>query len=429
VSELPTGWGSVNLFEICRPRQWKTISTRDLLPSGYVVYGANGEIGFYSEYTHENPTVMITCRGATCGNIHISKPFSYINGNAMALDDLNESVSGLRYVNYFLRSRGFEDVISGSAQPQITGEGLRKVSIPIAPLPEQKRIADKLDAVLARVDACRDRLDCIPTILKRFRQSVLAAATSGKLTEDWRAELDAEYGDNWRTLALVDICARITDGEHISPQKTEDGVPLLTAKNVTARGVDFSNTHFVAPKDAQIFWKRCHPEPGDILVCSRGTIGRCAEVPEAPPFCLMGTVILLKPNHEMVVPRYLLFALSAPAVQKSMQEASGATAVSALYLRDIALLEMAVPGIKEQAEIVRRVEALFACADRLEARYTAARAQVEKLTPATLSKAFRGELVPQDPNDEPASVLLARIHAQHNEPRAGKPSRSRREPG
>jgi type I restriction enzyme S subunit len=70
-----------------------------------------------------------------------------------------------------------------------------------------------------------------------------------------------------------------------------------------------------------------------------------------------------------------------------------------------------LPSCEEQHEIVRRVEALFAYADRVEARYTAARAQVERLTPALLAKAFRGELVPQDPNDEPASVLLERIHA------------------
>ncbi len=79
----------------------------------------------------------------------------------------------------------------------------------------------------------------------------------------------------------------------------------------------------------------------------------------------------------------------------------------------------------EQAEIVRRVESLFAYADRLEARYTTARAQVERLTPALLAKAFRGELVPQDPNDEPASVLLERIRAA----RAAAPAKPKRRRG
>jgi type I restriction enzyme S subunit len=87
---------------------------------------------------------------------------------------------------------------------------------------------------------------------------------------------------------------------------------------------------------------------------------------------------------------------------------------------------LSLPDITEQTEIVRRVEALFACADRLEARYTTARAQVEKLPPATLAKAFRGELVPQDPNDEPASVLLERIKEQHYDETAGRPKKSRK---
>ncbi|MGL6047398.1 MAG: restriction endonuclease subunit S, partial [Vogesella sp.] len=192
----PNYWQSVNLFELCQPKQWKTISTKDLLPEGYTVYGANGPIGFYSNFTHEHPTLMITCRGATCGNLHVSKPFSYINGNAMSLDGLITEACTQNYLRYFLAARGFEDVISGSAQPQITREGLRKIDVPLAPLPEQKRIADKLDATLARVDACRARLERVAPILKRFRLSVLAAATSGQLTADWREQQGHGHAGN-----------------------------------------------------------------------------------------------------------------------------------------------------------------------------------------------------------------------------------------
>ncbi|WP_152529054.1 restriction endonuclease subunit S [Stutzerimonas azotifigens] len=143
-------WPLVKLHEICRPRQWKTITTSSLLDDGYPVYGANGKIGFYSEFTHEHPTLMIACRG-TCGNVHISEPRSYINGNAMALDDLDGSRVDIKYLYYYLGERGFQDVISGTAQPQITGQGLTKVEIPLPPLPEQKRIA----AILDKADAIR----------------------------------------------------------------------------------------------------------------------------------------------------------------------------------------------------------------------------------------------------------------------------------
>ena len=99
--ELANGWKKVNLFDVCSPKQWKTIAVKYLTEYGYVVYGANGKIGFYSTYTHENPVVMITCRGASCGNIHISEAFAYINGNAMALDNLSSSID-MKFLYYYL---------------------------------------------------------------------------------------------------------------------------------------------------------------------------------------------------------------------------------------------------------------------------------------------------------------------------------------
>lgn len=129
---------SVPLTSICKPKQWKTISTKELKEDGYPVYGANGKIGFYNKYTHEFPTVLITCRGATCGSINISEPKSYVNGNAMALDNLSADVH-LYYLAHYLRFRKLDDVISGSAQPQITGQGLSSLQIPLPPLEQQKR--------------------------------------------------------------------------------------------------------------------------------------------------------------------------------------------------------------------------------------------------------------------------------------------------
>ena len=120
----------VKLTEICNPKQWKTLSTEQLLPSGYPVYGANGKIGFYSDFNHKNPTIMITCRGATCGTINISEPNSWINGNAMCLDNLSNDVN-IRYLVHYLSNYDFRNVISGSAQPQITRENLNKVKVNI----------------------------------------------------------------------------------------------------------------------------------------------------------------------------------------------------------------------------------------------------------------------------------------------------------
>ena len=99
-----------------------------LTDGGYPVYGANGVIGCYSEYNHEEPTLLVTCRGATCGTLNICESYSYVNGNAMALDSLTDEVD-INFLYYYLLNRGFEDVITGSAQPQIVRQSLQKVSV------------------------------------------------------------------------------------------------------------------------------------------------------------------------------------------------------------------------------------------------------------------------------------------------------------
>lgn len=142
-----------NLFDISNPKQWKTISSEDFDANGkYPVYGANGIIGKTNTFNHEEETVLITCRGATCGKVNLSEPFSYINGNAMALDDLDKSKATTKYVYYFFQSYNFQNVITGSAQPQITREGLRKVQIPLPDLETQNKIVAILDKAKAILD-------------------------------------------------------------------------------------------------------------------------------------------------------------------------------------------------------------------------------------------------------------------------------------
>lgn len=153
------------LCEICRPRQWKTISSDSLTSQGYPVYGANGIIGYYSEYNHEKATLLITCRGATCGSLNICEPFSYVNGNAMALDDLSPEVD-LRYLYYYLLKRGLSDAITGSAQPQIVRQSLERVIIEYPPLEEQRRIAALLDKVSDLIVKRRAQLDKLDLLVK-----------------------------------------------------------------------------------------------------------------------------------------------------------------------------------------------------------------------------------------------------------------------
>ena len=139
-----TAWPRKKLGEICRPRQWPTLSKSQMQLSGVPVYGANGIIGFTDKPTHHRETILVGCRGS-CGTIHVLKPPAYANGNAMALDDLREDLAFLPYLEHHLLHRGFDDVTTGASQPQIVQRNINQIEIPLPPLEEQKRIAAILD--------------------------------------------------------------------------------------------------------------------------------------------------------------------------------------------------------------------------------------------------------------------------------------------
>jgi type I restriction enzyme S subunit len=154
----PMGWAKPPLLELCSAKQWPTISGSQLEKSGYPVYGANGQIGYYSKYNHEHPTVLVTCRGATCGTINICPPKCYVTGNAMALDDPDPKRITLNYLEWVLRIRGMNDVICGAAQPQITRTGMAPITIPLPPLPLQQKFAAIVESIERQKAAQRAHL-------------------------------------------------------------------------------------------------------------------------------------------------------------------------------------------------------------------------------------------------------------------------------
>ena len=133
------------LLEVCEVYQPKTISKKELKDDGkYKVYGANGVIGFYEKFNHEESEILLTCRGATCGAVNVSEPFSWINGNAMVVKPIDNLLTR-NYIKYFLQTIDKKSVITGAAQPQITRSSLEKLKIPVPSVQEQEKIVDRLD--------------------------------------------------------------------------------------------------------------------------------------------------------------------------------------------------------------------------------------------------------------------------------------------
>ncbi len=150
---IQAGYTQKSLCSICRPRQWLTIQTKDFTNDGYLVYGANGIIGRFSEYNHEERTILMACRGASCGAINISEPKSYITGNAMCMDELSDEIN-FDFLAYFLSCYDYSQIITGGAQPQITYTNLTKVLVPIPDTTDQ----DAFVLVLRQADKSKFEL-------------------------------------------------------------------------------------------------------------------------------------------------------------------------------------------------------------------------------------------------------------------------------
>lgn len=422
MNELPTGWEEACLLDLCQPKQWKVISTSELTDTGYVVYGANGKIGFYSTYTHDNPTLMITCRGATCGNLHISETQSYINGNAMALDKLAEQATSIGYLKYALLARGLTDVITGTAQPQITRQSLSKVMVKLAPLAEQTRIVVKLDELLAQIDTLKARIDGVPALLKRFRQSVLTAAVSGQLTEEWRDGAEASWGYQ----RAAEVCEKVQSGGTPKEGFSESGVPFLKVYNIVNQQIDFEyRPQYISKNVHHHSSSKSITLPGDVVMNIVGPpLGKVATIPSNhPEWNINQAITLFRPSKNIVSGWISIILLGGENLRNIINETKGSAGQINISLSQCRNFVFPVPDVDEQGEIVRRVNKLFTFADQLESRVKAAQARIDRLNQSILAKAFRGELVPQDPNDEPAGVLLERIKAQRATAPVAKRSR------
>ena len=317
--------------------------------------------------------------------------------------------------------RNGEMAMTGAVgQQRVPKQYVLGYQVKLPPFAEQHRIAHKLDAVLARIDSCRERLDRVPAILKRFREAVLEAAVSGRLTEEWRESHGLSL-DSWSRATVGTLLTRIEAGLNVQcderpPQPTEQGLIKISAVTWGKFDEEESKT---LPKGREV------PEStrvtrGDFLMSRANTLElvvACVIVDKVTmPVYLSDKVWRLVVDDQ--VKPWLLISLRSRAGRRQIEELASGNQLSMRNLSQANLktIELSLPPQDERLEIVRRVDELFTLADQLETKYRAAVERVEQLTPAVLAKAFRGELVPQDPEDEPASVLLERTRVQ----RAGR---------
>lgn len=311
----------------------------------------------------------------------------------------------------------------GTTVQSIDSEKLESFPLPLPPATEQARIAQKLDELLAQVETLKARIDAIPTQLKLFRKSVLAAAVSGRLAKS----TNIKKGSNWLHIRAVDICEKVQSGGTPREGFSEEGIPFLKVYNIVNQKIDFEYRPQYIPEPVHKGSSaKSVTRAGDVVMNIVGPpLGKIATIPAThEEWNINQAITLFRPSSKITSGWISTVLEGGDNLRNILNETKGSAGQVNISLSQCRNFIFPVPPLAEQTEIVRRVEQLFAFADNLEAKVAAAKSRIDNLTQSILAKAFRGELVPQDPNDEPASVLLERIKAQRAATPKAKRSRN-----
>lgn len=350
-------WDFKKLGEVCELYQPQTISKQQLDDSApYPVYGANGIIGRYSQFNHKEKELLMTCRGATCGTINISEAYSWINGNAMVIHPKSNCIS-IYFLRYLFNASDLSSIITGAAQPQITRSTLSNFPIPVPPLPVQARIVDELD--------------CLQGILSKKRQQLaeyhsLAQAIFHQMFGD---PVVNEKGWEVKRLGEVfDITSskRIYQNEllleGIPFYKVSDIVSLIDKNEVVPNSFISEYTYKDLVKNGNV------PQANDLLITSRGTLGKCYIVKMNDKFYFQdGMVTWLRQKEEPILPTYVSYVFLENSFKSYLYKNAKHTTVDYISIQHLSKMLIPLPPLPLQQSFAARIAAIDSQRERLAA--------------------------------------------------------------
>lgn len=434
MSGLPEGWASTKIGEICNLINGKAFKPEDWGDEGLPIVRIQNlnrpksTFNYYAgpvqeKFLIDNQDLLFAWSGTpgTSFGAHI-----WSGGRAV----LNQHIFRVEFDEDLLDRVFLKHAINQTLDEQIAkahgGVGLRHVTkgkfedtnLSLPPLPEQKRIVAKVDRLTARTARARADLDRIPTLIARYKQCLLALAFSGKLTATWRIE------NRLSAPRLSTLDAVIDDGptNGWSPPSTGMSSGALSLKlTATTSGklrldeAAVKRIDATPPEDSK-FWL----VPGDVLIQRANSldyVGATA-IFEGPEKTYIYPDLMMRVRIKNPITRKFIWRfLNSETARDYFKSNATGTAGNMPKINGKVLRSTPVPifSVEEQKEIVSRIESAFNWLDRMTADHGSASNLLPQLNAAILSKAFRGELVHQDPNDEPASALLARIKAKQLE--------------
>ncbi len=382
------------------------------------------------------------------------------------------------YAFYFLQSK-YQQIntrAKGVGIPHVDPALLWNYDFPIPPLNEQHRIVAKIEELFSELDKGIENLKTAHAQLKVYRQALLKHAFEGKLTAQWRAEnqdkletadvllkriqqeraqryqqqladwqatggskpqapkplpqLTAEelaelpeLPQWWAWARLLDTCEAVVDCHNKTAPYQSTGIPLIRTPSIRDMKLNFDEAIRYVSNETYEFWsRRCQPLPGDILFTREAPMGEAALIPEGKMVCMGQRIMLLRPG-KFLSGKYLLTATQNPIFKRVADEMAVGTGVKHLRVGDVERLVFPLCSLSEQNEIANLLDARLSEVDQLDQTITTSLQQAEALRQSILKKAFSGQLVPQDPHDESAYDLLARIKVERSEV-AAKPRRN-----
>ncbi len=364
------GWKETTIGDVCELYQPKTISKKEMISDGkYLVFGANGVIGRYNKFNHEEPQLLITCRGATCGSVNISEPQSWITGNAMVVRPKVAELS-LRFLEYLFRgSVDFTSVISGAAQPQITRKSLSPVTIFYPPLAEQKRIVAILDEAFAAIATATANIEKNLANAKELFDSELNRVLQPPQPADNSvSDVTAE----WRETTLGEVCELYQPKTISKKEMISDGKYLVFGANgVIGRHNKFN-----------------HEEPQLLITCRGATCGS-VNISE-PQSWITGNAMVVRPKVTGLSLRFLEYLFRGSVDLTSVISGAAQPQITRKSLSPVLIFYP--PSLSEQKRIATFLDKLSAGKQTLVKTYETKIHSLTELKQSLLHQAFTGEL-------------------------------------
>ncbi len=447
--KIPDTWRWIYAPSIFKIEYGKGLSSKQLEESGFPVFGANGLIGYYSEYMYDDEQALMSCRGAYSGVMNKSVPKSYVTSNSLVISSETKDITA-DYICYLFSALDVSRLISGSAQPQVTVQSFEMFPIPLPPIKEQQRIVARIESLFSQLDEAKDKAQEVIDGFDSRRAAILAQAFSGKLTEKWREEihcyrnnylqeidqLAAKIGrknmkkvqndfaddiatiipNSWASTDLERIARKITDGEHKTPKRVSEycGYYLLSARNVRNGAISLEDVDYVDKDEYEKISKRCNPTVGDVLISCSGSVGRVCVVEDNNKYCMVRSAAVI--SLLAGVPRFVMYMLQSNYVQEQIKALTKQTAQANLFLGAISALVIPFPSKEEQEKIVEILDRILLAMEEAKEIAEKTIEEIDLIKKSILTKAFRGKLGTCDPSDASALNELKNILSKEEKP-------------